>query len=112
MRSRDELIDWVMKLGNDYMAYNMLGDELVEYDDPEAKEVWWPVFWEFIHRWTEWVEDGKRFFVGLLKWLLPCHECSEHYEEGFEQTYVPWPQWAIDMHNKMNVYQWKEIYGV
>lgn len=112
MRSRRELTERAMKLAVEYKERNFIKEEVELFDDPGAKEVWWPVFWRFIHWRAEWVEDGSWFFVGFLKWILPCSDCSEHYEEEFEKTYEPGAERAIDIHNKINILNWKEVYVV
>jgi len=88
---------------------------------------WGPYGWKFMHvvalaypshPTDEEKEDYKTFFT-IIKKVLPCHLCSEHYSENL----IKYPlsdtvlssrdnllKWTIDMHNLVNKVNNTKIY--
>jgi len=88
---------------------------------------WGPYGWKFMHvvalaypssPTDEEKEDYKTFFT-IIKKVLPCHLCSEHYSENL----IKYPltdtvlssrdnllKWTIDMHNSVNEANNTKIY--
>jgi hypothetical protein len=82
-------------------------------------ETWGPHGWKFIHYVTLGYPDSpseedkqryKSFFI-LLKHILPCSVCANHYKENYDQSPLTDSilsnrealiQWAIDLHNIVN----------
>jgi len=84
--------------------------------------------WKFIHHIalgypntpTEIDKNNYKSFFSLLGNLLPCHICSDHYNQNLLihplndevlSTKMNFINWTIDMHNEVNKKNGKKIYG-
>lgn len=84
--------------------------------------------WKFIHHIalgypvepTENDKNNYKSFFSLLGNVLPCHICSDHYNENLLKhplndevlsTKMNFINWTIDMHNEVNKKNGKKIYG-
>ena len=79
-------------------------------------DIWGPFYWKFIHFSAFNYPDtpsleqqqGAKDFYNNLQWVIPCHECSEHYSKmvinnppdtSSRDNLV---KWTVKIHNLVN----------
>lgn len=95
---------------------------------PIGPDVWGVHGWKFIHHIalgypnspTENDKNNYKTFFYSLGNVLPCHICSDHYNENLlihplSDTVLSnktnFINWTIDMHNEVNKKNGKKVYG-
>jgi hypothetical protein len=85
-------------------------------NDPTA---WGPVLWEVLHNRTAkniLEQDEEKRWLGIFLRWIPCGKCKKHFISIVRATppdissQSAYEQWAIDVHNQVNLSLGKPVY--